>query len=729
MMRGRSEQFQRRESSFLGERILQLALVLLASAMEAAEPPTWSVPRLEGEVRADGFLDERQYAQALHWDGFVEIQPRENAQPGRRTEVFVFSNEKGLVVGIRAHDPQPGEIKRERYRRDEAWNSERVEILLDPTGEAKQGLFIIVTPTNDVMDGLYDLSSGSTQLGYDLIFHHGARISEAGWECELVIPFSSLSFAPQTQARFLMLVQRYVPRKDMEVHSWLPIRRDSEDPREGMAYLLVDTAGVRAARSWHLLPAWVGSHVSEQHAARSRSAQGALGLTAEWQPRQDTLVKGTFRPDFSQVEADDTYQKINNRYPVYIREKRPFFLEGAESFATPFTLFYTRKIVQPEWGLKLSHRGEKLGLFAIVAQEENVPAARFGLSGPDKTTTWGVLRSTWSLDEAGSFLGATATYRDFGGDHRNSVFSIDAAKNGKKFSLVAQLAVSSTDGQDTAQRGSAATLEARYRWNEFWSTGASYERLSPSFQADAGFVVRTDREILQVQQSYSYKPKERVGLVRESNINLSWRNERTTSGQLVWQGPWIFGNVIFPRQLSFGASLGYGTEGVNGLKFPNTYVGNLWASWDEYPVLQPSFWVLVGRQVVYGPQAWQGGSQGWGGSFSSRKRAFTASLGYDEYSFGDGARTQKSWQAAVTYVWNEQWSAKLFLVDDDLRFFDYALAFRSRFINALLTYRVNPFSAVYVGANLALEREGELPRPLWDRTERQQVFLKISWYF
>jgi hypothetical protein len=47
----------------------------------------------------------------------------------------------------------------------------------------------------------------------------------------------------------------------------------------------------------------------------------------------------------------------------------------------------------------------------------------------------------------------------------------------------------------------------------------------------------------------------------------------------------------------------------------------------------------------------------------------------------------------------------------------------------LLTYRVNPFSALYLGANLALEKEGELPTPLWEKTQTQQVFLKLSWYF
>lgn len=63
----------------------------------------------------------------------------------------------------------------------------------------------------------------------------------------------------------------------------------------------------------------------------------------------------------------------------------------------------------------------------------------------------------------------------------------------------------------------------------------------------------------------------------------------------------------------------------------------------------------------------------------------------------------------------------MFYVDDDLCFRDLEWILRSRLLNALLTYRLNPFSAVYLGANLALYRGGNQP----DRSkiEAPQVFL------
>lgn len=694
----------------------------------AYELPRWAVPRIPGDFQVDGLLAEPQYREAFCWKGFVEIEPTVNAPTQWPTELYVFSNDRGLVFGLRCFDPRPEEIKRERFRRDEVLGAEGVFLSLDPTGEAKQALWLMVTPTNDVGDGLVDLAAGTTSSSFDFLFQHATRLTEQGWQAEIFVPYSSLSFSPGEQTPMLLMVQRYLPRADFHVINALPYDRASDDPRNGQALLVVDAQGVRVARRWHLIPAWVGSRFQEEGSLKQTSNTGSLGLTAEWQPRQDTVVKGTWRPDFSQVEADDTYQKINNRYPVFIREKRPFFLEGAESFTTPLRLFYSRKIVQPEWGLKLSHRGQRLGLFGVLAQEENVPAERFGLSGKDRPTTWAVFRGTLALDTAGSFLGATATLRDFGGVSANRVFAVDAAKQGERFTATLQAALSRTEENSRHLQGTAFWLNANYRWNENWRTGIFADRISPDFRADAGFVVNTDRQRLRVQQEFTYFPKEGAGLFRSVDAAAAFSTERTTAGSLKWEGFTGYLSATLPHQVSFFVNPSLGREGFGGREF-----GGLWSvavatHWKEHKVFQPFCNLSRGREVVYAADPYAGGSESLEVGFTSARGAWSLTVLRGDYRFGDGARRQNSWQADVTYVFSESWSAKAFFVEEDLRFSDWSWATHSRFLNALVAYRVNPFSAVYVGANLALEREGEIFVGDQDYLRRQQVFLKISWY-
>src|SRR5262249_36978284 len=82
-----------------------------------------------------------------------------------------------------------------------------------------------------------------------------------------------------------------------------------------------------------------------QPANSSGGVNARLGLT-------NLSLDATANPDFSQVESDAGLVTINERFKLFLPEKRPFFLEGIELFTTPNRLVYTRQIVDPIAGGK-----------------------------------------------------------------------------------------------------------------------------------------------------------------------------------------------------------------------------------------------------------------------------------------------------------------------------------------------------------------------------------------
>src|SRR5581483_4676821 len=54
-------------------------------------------------------------------------------------------------------------------------------------------------------------------------------------------------------------------------------------------------------------------------------------------------LDATINPDFGQVEADQVVLNLTT-FEVFFPEKRPSFLEGIDIFATPISLFYSRRI-------------------------------------------------------------------------------------------------------------------------------------------------------------------------------------------------------------------------------------------------------------------------------------------------------------------------------------------------------------------------------------------------
>ena len=65
-------------------------------------------------------------------------------------------------------------------------------------------------------------------------------------------------------------------------------------------------------------------------------------------------LDGTVNPDFSQVEADAGQIAVNERFALFLPERRPFFLEGTDVFNMPKRLVYTRSIVNPVGAAKIS---------------------------------------------------------------------------------------------------------------------------------------------------------------------------------------------------------------------------------------------------------------------------------------------------------------------------------------------------------------------------------------
>ncbi len=188
-----------------------------------------------------------------------------------------------------------------------------------------------------------------------------------------------------------------------------------------------------------------------------------LGLDVRYGLTPSTNLNVTVNPDFSQIEADTDQLEYNLRFPVFLEEKRPFFLEGVSIFETPVSMLYTRSIVDPIAGLKLSgrERAWSFGLFSAwdqlpLGSRVVEPTRRSGfedLTGKDALNTVGRV----SLDLGGGsrvgLFAADKTIRDrttgaFAA--RNDVVAADAYLTfASIYNVVAQVAGSYVDQAGT----------------------------------------------------------------------------------------------------------------------------------------------------------------------------------------------------------------------------------------------------------------------------------------
>jgi len=227
-------------------------------------------------------------------------------------------------------------------------------------------------------------------------------------------------------------------------------------------------------------------------------------------------LNGTVNPDFSQIESDASQLQFDPRQALFYAEKRPFFLDGSEYFATPRTLIYTKRIVQPLAAAKLTGTIGATGLGVLAAVDDTTGS----ISGHDHPV-YAMLRAQNDLTEH-SRVALTMTDREEG-QRFNRVASVDARQVfGGLYNLSGQYAQSSTRLTPGGEVVNAPLWNTTLSRNGKivamrWLIDAADER----FQTQSGFIGRGGIVNVFADQRFTYNLAPVNSLNRSRTIRCS----------------------------------------------------------------------------------------------------------------------------------------------------------------------------------------------------------------
>ena len=337
-----------------------LAALIQSPAQEP--PPTVTIPEIDATVTIDGVLDEPVWAQATRLTGFHQYRPVDGRMAEQETIILVWYSPTAIHFGIIAHDTDPASIRATFTDRDKIEGEDRVRLYLDTFNDRRRAAFFGVNGLGVQEDGLRSetgtsagsLFGGQDDLNVDYLWESKGRRTDQGYEVEIRIPFKSLQYAGAAPQSWGFNAVRYVKRSGYE-DTWTDVRRANSSflAQEGVAH----RARGHAARA-RLRGAAVRDHFLGGHPGRRRCPHPRRPGTQRRRqsPARDggRGVDGTINPDFSQVESDAGLITVNERFALYVPEKRPFFLKGIDLFSTPGQLIYTRRIADPIGGAKVT---------------------------------------------------------------------------------------------------------------------------------------------------------------------------------------------------------------------------------------------------------------------------------------------------------------------------------------------------------------------------------------
>jgi hypothetical protein len=477
--------------------VLSFALALALLQDPVAPTPassTLGIPRIEdARVTIDGVLDEPVWSRAARLTGFRQYEPVDGRAAEEETEVLVWYSPDAIHFGIIARDRQPSTIRATVADRDNIDGDDHVTIFLDTFADRRRAFFFAVNPLGVQQDGVRAEGAasagrtfgGSTDKSPDYFYESKGRLTDEGYVVEVRIPFKSLRYPAGGPQRWGLQIERKVQRTGY-VDTWTDVRRANASFL-AQAGTLEGLHGMKRGVVLEAQPFLTASANGARELPAGDFRREALSPDAGVNLRlgfTSVSLDATINPDFSQVEADAGQVTINERFALFFPEKRPFFLEGIELFATPNQLVHTRRIVDPRVGGKLTGKVGGISIAHLTALDE------FSAGG-DALVNITRLRRDFA---ANSHAGVTYTDRAPGGSEAyNRVIAADVRHVfGGLYYAEAQLG-----GSWSGASASTPTVHGAPIWKmeldrtgRRWGFNWRISGIDDDFRADLGYVRR-----------------------------------------------------------------------------------------------------------------------------------------------------------------------------------------------------------------------------------------------
>ncbi len=673
--------------------------------------PELLIPLLSESPKIDGVLDDVPWQNPpLQLSDWLTYNPVYGQQMVQRTQVWAAYDQTGVYFAFHCMDPEPEKIKAAISRRDTIFNDDWIGLSLDSLG-TQQSSYELLVNANGIQADILNSSTAGENASPDWVWESAAKITEDGYTAEMRIPFNSIRFADGAEVRMAVFFMRRVSRLGV-CASWPDLPPGAKFFTRHAPLILHN---VERPRTLELIPNVtyaLNQRLSQpDHWDGDSNPDG--GITAKYGITSTVTLDGTVRPDFSQVESDAFQVEVNQRYPIFYSEKRPFFMEGMGTFdlagtgdGNMRTAVHTRRIVDPLFGVKLTGTLGKV-TFAYLSSADRAPGNTEEASPLyGKKKYFNIARALYSLGK-GTYIGGLVTDNELGSKGYNRVVAGDLSLQfGERQQFTATAIASGAREFDGSNRRTGMAGQVYYQYSskrQLFST--QIEHYDKDFQMDTAFYNRTGITQSGTYYSYYFYPDEirypwfkKVGpfvWIHAGRDRIQGGNEHYTLMGI---------RLNFTRQGSFQMDYGTGSETWAGQVFDKNEFRAAGGG-QIYRWLYFGVFIASGRSIYYEDRVnpFSGNSKDFKLEVTFQPTSkFNQTIAYERVLFnrvsnGEHVYTIDLINSKTTYQFNKHFSVRAIERYDSSR--------KRLLMDYLMSYEPVPGTVAYAGYGALFDKQ------------------------
>ncbi len=733
--------------------IILISSIYGQSFKDLTERPTYNPVKIDEPIVFDGVVDDQEWSRAQVATNFNGSGTFQGQPSDLRTEARLLYDHKNIYVGFKAFVDRE-DLRYSITKRDNLDDKDdRVWINIDAFDDESLTYGIGVSAGGAQIDGR---ATYGFDQSLDLIYESKVSIFEDRYEVELVIPFSSLrySLAP-VQTWRIDFGRGFTLADELTRYVYWTSRMAGIECQTCQLAFLKDIKPPKQQRGdIEFIPSVVAGH-SDDFASDTSSSSDEASLFMKFPISSVDLLEIALNPDFSQIESDDIKNDVNTVNALYFQEKRPFFSQGAELFQFSaqrgyINLFYSRTINDPSIAAKYTGKIGKTSYGIISARDESslllLPFEETSSVVTMGKSTSNIIRAKRMIGGNGGSIGAILTNRVFDNAGDMTTGGIDIHYHpGDNYHLTLHATASihnesenyeyedeaydftqlffdngkytkAFDGEKITGNALGFSVNRRDRTDNF---GLVFRLRSPGFRTSNGFETNNATKWLKASRGKTiYYDSHPTLLKTDYGISTIYKTNYT--GLIKKQELSLSSSSDLRNGDFFKVSAEFETENFRGYQFDNLYEfefgyrNQLNSNLKIYNELQSRNIIIRNLDIPEKSDYYQ-------------VKSYVEYRVSDKSNFGVGV----SYQRAEDYYdgillnarINNSFNSKL-TMRTKIQYSDFS---NSWFIEPMITYQPNAFSALYFGVNDLLQTEENIISSLTE--SKRQIFIKFQYLF
>lgn len=300
------------------------------------ERPSFTIHKAKTPIVLDGEINEDAWADAQAMSDLQQQFPYDTLPARAKTEFRFTYDDEYIYVSAKAFDNKKGNYVISSLRRDyRGPGLDGVSVVFDPFQDLTNGFFFGLSPAGVQREGLVSnggMINEDLDLSWDNKWYAEAKIHDGYWTAEFAIPFKTLRFKAGAAAWNVRFYRIDSKENERACWPWTPrifepvnlnytgeMNWDTPLKNPGSNISFIPYSAARTSRNFQ----------NEE----SRKDKLQFGGDAKMAITPSLNLDLTINPDFSQVEVDRQVTNLD-RFELFFPERRQFFLENADLFAS-----------------------------------------------------------------------------------------------------------------------------------------------------------------------------------------------------------------------------------------------------------------------------------------------------------------------------------------------------------------------------------------------------------